>query len=115
MQEGRLDFLNDKAMGLRVRDLGIVLNFTKRRNRIVETKEMTPKVVISGDFKTFVLLAARKSDPDTLFFQRKLLIEGDTALGLEIKNFLDSLEPESLPLPIRFAHQLLTRVGLIRP
>ena len=42
---------------------------------------------------------ARREDPDTLFFQRLLAIEGDTALGLEIKNFLDRLEWEALPMP----------------
>lgn len=115
LQDGKLNFLNGKALGLRVCDLGIALNFAKRGNRIIETKELVPEVVISGDFKTFVLLAMRKSDPDTLFFQRKLLVEGDTALGLEIKNFLDSIDPESLPLPFRLAYQLLARMGLIGP
>jgi predicted lipid carrier protein YhbT len=32
------------------------------------------------------MIAARKQDPDTLFFQRRLVIEGDTELGLYVKN-----------------------------
>ncbi|MGL4734573.1 MAG: ubiquinone anaerobic biosynthesis accessory factor UbiT, partial [Enterovibrio sp.] len=44
-----------------------------------------------------LLLAARKEDPDTLFFQRRLLIEGDTALGLQVKNALDSVDLSALP------------------
>ena len=35
--------------------------------------------------------ALRREDPDTLFFTRRLVLEGDTALGLEIKNALDAL------------------------
>jgi len=35
--------------------------------------------------------ALRREDPDTLFFTRRLVLEGDTALGLEIKNTLDAL------------------------
>jgi predicted lipid carrier protein YhbT len=44
------------------------------------------------------MMLARREDPDTLFFQRLLAIEGDTALGLEIKNFLYRLEWEALPI-----------------
>ena len=38
------------------------------------------------------MLATRKEDPDTLFFNRRLLVEGDTELGLVAKNTLDSIE-----------------------
>ena len=44
-----------------------------------------------------VLIAGRKQDPDTLFFQRRLKIEGDTELGLEVKNLIDAIDIEQLP------------------
>ena len=44
-----------------------------------------------------ILVAGRKEDPDTLFFQRRLSIEGDTELGLEVKNLMDNIEFEQLP------------------
>ena len=37
-------------------------------------------------------LASRAEDPDTLFFQRRLALEGDTAIGLRVKNLLDALD-----------------------
>jgi predicted lipid carrier protein YhbT len=37
-------------------------------------------------------LARREADPDTLFFDRKLSIEGDTELGLLLKNTLDAID-----------------------
>ena len=40
-------------------------------------------------------LALRLEDPDTLFFNRRLLIEGDTDLGLRVKNMLDAVELEA--------------------
>lgn len=40
----------------------------------------------------FLLLAQRKQDPDTLFFSRRLAMEGDTELGLVVKNALDALD-----------------------
>ena len=45
----------------------------------------------------FLQLVARQEDPDTLFFNRELLIEGDTELGLVVKNMLDAVEWPKLP------------------
>ncbi|MNP62413.1 SCP-2 sterol transfer family protein [compost metagenome] len=56
-----------------------------------------PSVTIRGNWRDFVLLASRHEDPDTLFFRRRLVIEGDTELGLAVKNLIDSLDPEDLP------------------
>jgi len=54
-------------------------------------------LTIEGNIYTFLLLATRKEDADTLFFRRQLKTSGDTELGLHVKNFLDGLEPDSLP------------------
>jgi predicted lipid carrier protein YhbT len=40
-------------------------------------------------------MAARRADPDTLFFQRLLRMEGDTELGLALKNFLAAQDMEA--------------------
>jgi predicted lipid carrier protein YhbT len=58
-----------------------------------------PDLSITGTLHAFLLLAARREDTDTLFFQRRLRMEGDTELGLEVKNFLDGLDVDSLWLP----------------
>ncbi|MNT73963.1 SCP-2 sterol transfer family protein [compost metagenome] len=55
-------------------------------------------VTIRGNWREFLLLASRQEDPDTLFFRRRLVIEGDTELGLTLKNLIDSLDPEVLPV-----------------
>ena len=60
---------------------------------------MPPDLSITGTLHAFLRLAARYEDTDTLFFQRRLLMEGSTELGLEVKNFLDGLDVESLWLP----------------
>ena len=36
-----------------------------------------------------------------LFFQRRLVIEGDTELGLYVKNLMDAIELEQMPKPLR--------------
>jgi len=48
-------------------------------------------VTIRASLADYIALALRREDPDTLFFTRRLVIEGDTALGLELKNALDAL------------------------
>jgi len=48
-------------------------------------------VTVRASLADYAALALRREDPDTLFFTRRLVIEGDTALGLTIKNALDSL------------------------
>lgn len=68
---------------------GITLGFWAGRLRIVEGPG---EVTIRGSLGAFRTLAERRQDPDQLFFQRRLVIEGDTELGLGLKNLLDSLE-----------------------
>ncbi len=41
----------------------------------------------------FVCLARGLEDPDRLFFERRLMMEGDTELGLVLKNTLDAIGP----------------------
>lgn len=48
-------------------------------------------VTMRASVADYMALAVRREDPDTLFFTRRLVLEGDTALGLEIKNALDAL------------------------
>lgn len=67
-----------------------------------------PHVTISAGAREFLLLALRKEDPDTLFFERRLRIEGDTELGLFVKNALDRVE---LPLPVRLLEFLRNHIS----
>ena len=49
-------------------------------------------LTISASAHDFLLLAQRLEDPDTLFFSRRLSMEGDTALGLLVKNTIDAID-----------------------
>ena len=63
-----------------------------------------PDVVIRAAPRDYLALALRREDPDTLFFTRRLAIEGDTELGLIVKNALDAVDWDALPGPLqRFA------------
>jgi predicted lipid carrier protein YhbT len=96
--EGRLDFLAGRVVAIRVRDLGVDLRLSAVNGALVECAcGGDPGLVLAGDAYDFLLLAARREDPDTLFFQRRLAMTGDAALGLRVKNLLDELEEGPLP------------------
>ena len=98
LADGELAMLEGKTLGVAIRDAGVEYRLTLDGGTLVAS-DAPPDVVMSGGLHAFLLMLARREDPDTLFFQRLLAIEGDTALGLEIKNFLDRLEWEALPMP----------------
>jgi predicted lipid carrier protein YhbT len=58
-------------------------------------------VVFSASVDALVLMQSQKIDPDTLLFNRKLKITGDTERGLEIKNMFDQFDLELLDKPFR--------------
>ncbi|SFH87357.1 ubiquinone anaerobic biosynthesis accessory factor UbiT [Modicisalibacter xianhensis] len=91
LRAGEFDELEGRRVGLAIDDLGIALVLSVERSRLVLV-DATPEVVIRGGWREFLCLATRREDPDGLFFQRRLAIEGDTELGLTVKNLLDGLE-----------------------
>jgi O2-independent ubiquinone biosynthesis accessory factor UbiT len=105
MQNGDIDFLDGHWLKVVVSDIpyeffvsycptnahGLVIKFNLNLNE---------DVTFGSDSTSLVQLISRNTDPDTLFFQRKLLVTGDTELGLEIKNFLDDLDLDRVPKPI---------------
>lgn len=98
LEEGELAFLHNKWLNITIGDARLDWFFScDAANKVLTKKNGHFDVSIRGNLKSFVLLAAQKEDPDTLFFQRDLIIEGDTDLGLQVKNLLDSLDWEALP------------------
>jgi len=59
-----------------------------------------PDVTIRARPRDYLSLALRREDPDTLFFTRRLVMEGDTDLGLTVKNALDAVDWDALPGPL---------------
>lgn len=101
LEEGELAFLEDRWLKIDVRDVGLCWFMTLRDERLVVSRQEEADVSFSADANDLVLIAARKEDPDTLFFQRRLRIEGDTELGLYVKNLMDAIELEAMPAPLR--------------
>ena len=85
--------LEGKRLAIRVLDARLAFDFTCMNGRFLPcAKSEAPDLTISANAQDFLLLAQRKQDPDTLFFNRRLISEGDTELGLVVKNALDALD-----------------------
>ena len=52
-----------------------------------------PALRISATAQGYLRLARGQEDPDRLFFERALVMEGDTEAGLVLKNTLDAIGP----------------------
>lgn len=109
LESGECEFLRNRWLLVKINDLDLSWYFSLGPNdSILLQPSGRHDVSISGNLNEFILLAARKEDPDTLFFQRRLLIEGDTELGLEVKNLIDALDTNELSNELRF---LLSSAG----
>ena len=100
LRDGEMDYLLGRTVRIHVRDMQLTFCITLQQGRLVASRAKNmPDLSITGSLHAFMLLAARCEDTDTLFFQRRLRLEGNTELGLEVKNFLDGLDVDALWLP----------------
>ncbi|WP_391088270.1 SCP2 sterol-binding domain-containing protein [Vibrio sp. NH-UV-68] len=102
LEEGDFEFLAGKWLKVEIRDLQLswLISYQDEKLLVADTP-VAEDVLFSANLNDLVLIAGRKEDPDTLFFQRRLTIEGDTELGLEVKNLMDSVDLESLPTALQ--------------
>lgn len=107
LRAGRFTFLHDKIVCVEVPDIGlqfyVALNPRHMRPELMVSNKdsRAADILFRGDMNDLLLLITQKVDPDTLFFRRKLMLIGDTELGLELKNLLDTIElHQRLPKPL---------------
>ena len=117
---GELDFMRDKVMQVTLTDLAFcfyVKGVVKANTLSLQVSHHNEQVdvAMAGAVDDLFLLTTQSVDPDTLFFRRRLSLRGDTELGLEIKNFLDTIElasrlpPSAYQASLDIAHVLLER------
>lgn len=101
LPEDSLAALEGRHFLIEVLDTGGRASFTYRNGffRPLFNAENAPDLAFRANLSAFLQLMARQEDPDTLFFNRELSIEGDTELGLLVKNMLDAVEWPSFTLP----------------
>ena len=88
-----LEMLIGKRFVIRVTDAGMTLRFGYGPRGFKPVFDSAPPdLTITARTRDFIALLMREEDPDTLFFNRRLLMEGDTDLGLLVKNTLDGID-----------------------
>jgi predicted lipid carrier protein YhbT len=89
-----LEQIEGRCFRVTVLDTGMVADFTYSRGafRPLWNTSGKPDLQFAAPLSAYLQLVSRQEDPDTLFFNRSLSIEGDTELGLRVKNMLDALE-----------------------
>ncbi|MCW3481650.1 SCP2 sterol-binding domain-containing protein [Neisseriaceae bacterium JH1-16] len=94
-----MELLDGRRFAVKVSDAGLTLRFAATATAFrVDQATDEPDLRITAKLADFARMMLREDDPDTLFFQRRLLIEGDTELGLIVKNLLDSVDWSDTPL-----------------
>lgn len=83
-----------QAVELKVDGLGVVARVKVGARGFEVARRHDPSAVrIAATLDTYLRLARGDDDADRLFFERALLMEGDTETALIIKNTLDAIGP----------------------
>lgn len=83
-----------KQLRLSITDARLDFNFVWTKGGFVAGwRNVEPDMIISASAYDFYQLSRPgKKDPDTLFFSRRLVMAGDTELGLVLKNTIDAMD-----------------------
>lgn len=85
--------LYGKQFSLTVEDLGLRFHFICEQGKFKSLPASSPAdIALSACAIDFFQLASGQEDADTLFFRRRLKMEGDTELGIAVKYWIDASE-----------------------
>ena len=85
--------LAGKEVSIDVKDPALRVSFRIEGRHFVPMRPTAnPYLRFRACARDFVRIAAREEDADTLFFNRRLVVEGDTESALLVKNSLDAIE-----------------------
>jgi predicted lipid carrier protein YhbT len=86
--------LSGRAVRIEVLDLGLCLDLLlDARGFRPAPRASAPVLRIAAQAPAYWRLLRGEDDADRLFFERALVMEGDTEMGLVLKNTLDAIGP----------------------
>lgn len=102
LQPDELGPLEEQLIRVRITDAGVCASIVWSQGRFrARSAQDDAALVFTATAAAYLQMLTRQEDPDTLFFHRRLLIEGDTELGLFAKNLLDRVEVPAWLAPAR--------------
>lgn len=103
--DGDFDYLSGKWLQVEIKDaqLFVTIGFRNRQFMCREVVRQSCEANANLSVMTVdaIDMVQQRVDPDTLFFQRKLTIGGDTELAHHVKNTLDTLDSKAIPKLIK--------------
>jgi predicted lipid carrier protein YhbT len=81
-----------RVVAVQVSDAGLDCRIRLASFGFLPAPYRSPAVTIRACAWDYYRLARRLEDPDAMFFSRRLTIDGDTELGLLVKNALDAID-----------------------
>ena len=104
-----------RQVEINVSDWGVRFRFCITPSRFAPIGQSAPcDLCITASARDFAQLASGAEDADTLYFDRRLIVEGDTELALLVKNTLDALSAPKLRKLIGTLHHGMDRVRSIQ-
>jgi len=90
--------LSGRVVELCVEDLGLVFRLMAGPRGLAPASGAQPVALrLKASAPIYWRLLQGRDDPDTLFFDRLMVMEGDTEFGLLLKNTLDAVGPPRWP------------------
>lgn len=90
--------LSGRVVELVVDDLGLTFRLVAGERGLMPASAGQPVTLrLKADALVYWRLIQGQDDPDTLFFDRRMVMEGDTEYGLLLKNTLDAVGPPRWP------------------
>lgn len=107
--------LTGRRVEIALSDWGMRFRFSITPERFVPLPlSAAVDLSITATARDFGLLASGEEDADTLYFDRRVVVEGDTELALLIKNTLDALPAPKTRKFIRVLHRGMDRLRSFR-
>lgn len=89
LRQGELAFLDGRSVSIAVKELPWALKLGLSDGQLwLDWADDSVDASMSGDARALLQMALGSADGDALFFQRRLAMEGDTELAMELKSLL---------------------------
>jgi predicted lipid carrier protein YhbT len=109
-----LENLRGKHVAIAVSDWGLRFQFGAANGRFVTVTPGKPDLTITATAHDFGALACGEEDADTLYFDRRVVVEGSTEVALLIKNSLDAVPATRMRSMVAKLHRAMVRLRSLR-
>ena len=90
LSDHSLEGLSGTRVRLEVTNPHVALGFVIRNARLWPPPQIPWTTCIRGEMRSFLALLMQTEDADALFFDRRLCVEGDTGVALQLRHALES-------------------------